>query len=95
MLRGISEGSPIRTPSDKDLDTLPVYEITRSLFWDPYSKFHTENEMDIQQSATIRREKQLVIDRGERREGGNRRVLLLDIWAVYYDGLLLPMIRQS
>ena len=83
------------TPSDKELDTMTVYKITRSLFWDPYSKFHTENEMATQQSATIRREQRVVIDRGERREGGNRQVILLDIWAVYSDGILLPMVRHS
>ena len=92
-LRGISAGFLIITPSDQELDTLPVYEITIPLSRDLYSNFHAENEMASQQSATIRREQRVVIYRGERREGGNLRVILLDIWTVSSDGLLLPMIR--
>ena len=34
-LRGIVMGVPIRIPSNEELDTLPVYEIKSSLFWDP------------------------------------------------------------
>ena len=32
-IRAISVGVPIRTPSNEDLDTLPIYEITSPLFW--------------------------------------------------------------
>ena len=35
MLRGISVGIPIITPIYEEMDTIPVYEITRPLFWYP------------------------------------------------------------
>ena len=41
-LRGIVMGVPIRIPSNEELDTLPVYEIKSSLFWDPSRKLHAE-----------------------------------------------------
>ena len=40
---GVATGAPIRTPSDEEMDTLPIYEIPSPLFWDPSSKFHAEN----------------------------------------------------
>ena len=42
-LRGISAGFIIRTPGDEDLDTLPMYKITCSLFWYSTSTLHVEN----------------------------------------------------
>ena len=63
-LRGIVTGVTIRTPSDEDLYTLPVYEITRSLFWDLSRKFQAENEMATQQGENISREQRVILYRG-------------------------------
>ena len=39
-LRGITAGFNIKTPSDEELENLPVYDIASDLFWDPTRKFH-------------------------------------------------------
>ena len=53
IIRGISEGIPIRTHMCGELDALPVYKITITLFWDPSRKLNAENEMATQQGANI------------------------------------------
>ena len=56
MLRGVAARVNIRTPSDEDLDTLPLYEITIPLFWDPKSKFHDENEITVEEGVYTSKE---------------------------------------
>ena len=46
-LRGSVEVVTISTTSDKDLYTLPVYDITTPLFLDPTRKLHSENEISV------------------------------------------------
>ena len=43
MLRGVAARVNIRTPSDEEMENLPMYEITSPLFWDPMRKLHAEN----------------------------------------------------
>ena len=43
MLQGIANEVNIRTPSDEDLDTLPMYDMTSPMFWDPTSNLYPEN----------------------------------------------------
>ena len=48
-IRCIDAGVPVRNPTDEELETLPIYEITSSLFWDPSRKLLAKNEMATQQ----------------------------------------------
>ena len=43
-IQGIATEVTIRNPRNEDLETLSVYEITSTFFWDKMSKFHYKNE---------------------------------------------------
>ena len=54
-IKGVATGVNIRTPRDEKMDTLPMYEITIPLFWDPTRKLHAENEILVQEGVDIRK----------------------------------------
>ena len=94
-LRGIDAGIPNRTPSDEDMDNIPVYDIISPLFWDLYRKLHVGNVLATQQGDNISREQRVIINSGGRRERETRQVNTLAMWSESTDHILLQMLRHS
>ena len=93
-LWGIADGIIIRNPRDEELDTLPVYKTTSSLFWDPTRNPHAENEVVVNQGEVIINRKQLVMGTEDQNEVDNQNVNLSSIWSDSIDNILMPMLRQ-
>ena len=92
-LQGIAIGVKIRAPSDEDMDTLPVYEITSLLFWEPTRKLTAENEVAVHEGVGISKRQRIFMGREEQKEGETWRVNILTTWEEYTDNTLMTILH--
>ena len=75
------------------MDTLPVYEITSLLFWEPTRKLTAENEVAMHQGVGISKRQHIFMVREEQQDGETWRVNILTTWEEYTDNTLMTILH--
>ena len=43
QIHGVAAGLDIRTPTNEDMEILPMYDVTSQFIWDPQDLIHSKN----------------------------------------------------
>ena len=88
-------GFAIRTPTDEDLHTRPLFEITSQLPWDPNSPEHAKEERKAQMKRDFAAKDRMLITSEPNREGETRRVNLSSLWTRSTDEHLVSALDPA
>ena len=88
-MRGTSIGFKVRRPLDEDLESLPIFDVTSSLHWDPNSPEHAEEERRAQAQRDFTAKDRVFLTNEVPREGEVRRVNLSAMWTKSTDAMLI------
>ena len=87
-------GFNCRTPTDEDWETLPLFEITSRLRWDPNDPKHAEEEAKVQALRDFTAKDRLMMTAEVPRDGEAHRVNLSAVWTRSTDAMLAPLMDQ-
>lgn len=88
-------GFECRTPTDEDWESLPLFEVTSRLRWDPNDPKHNEEEARVQALRDFTAKDRVMMTAEVPRDGEAHRVNLSAVWTRSTDAMLVPLTDLS